>query len=314
MNLHRRYLLGLCSLSVVSIAAASAASYTPPPYTYPDQPVFTPVEQPVSTTVPQNPVVSDPVRILPVQQFANPAFINPINVPTDVVYPIPSASANVVPPVGMPEAISGISQAKDFPSLDSLKGPTDYILIQSEGANDGNWHRESPYMVNLLKGEVFASVKKPSNVGMINTPLGQVALSASTDAFISYEDGILRIRNIDGLGQKLRINLDKGYFSGVNARVFSVAPGFELVVSDHKLSRTDLRPHDGIMRRSPQLFAEGYCGVSQYNLESALNSSTIVGDLARAESDIKSHRVIADMSKMAAVLNVVNGQYGFVKD
>lgn len=168
-------------------------------------------------------------------------------------------------------------------------------------------------MVNLTEGTVLASVKRPSQLGMVNTKLGEVALYANSDAFISFENGVLRIRNVDAVGQDMRVRLDTGPFAS-NPKIFTITPGHELVVADHKLTRADMRPQDGILRRNPELLADGFVGISQYHVESALQQSAIVTQLSQNESDVKNKRVLADMSRMAAVLNHVNGTHGYAKE
>jgi len=237
-------------------------------------------------------------------------FINPLMVPLDVVVPIPSEIASVIPLTSLTQPINGLSQLDKFPSVENLKGPSDFILVQGEPTC---FVRETPYMVNVLEGTVLASVKRPSQLGMLNTPLGVVALSANSDAFITVQKGVVRLRNIDALGQTLRVQLDKGPFAG-KVKIFTIKPGYELVAGDHKLGRADLRPQDGILRRHPQVLEDGFVAVSQYHVESALQQSAIVVGLNQKESDAKSRRVLSDMSRMAAVLNHVNGYDGYVKE
>lgn len=309
-----RVLLVAASLCL-SCNAGLAQSSTGPPSTGPTSTPPPVVQQPPPVVTTPPPVVQEPPRtpppvvVIPTPPPQQP-FINPMMVPQDYVFPIPSSIANQVPLVSMPEALSGLSQVNEFPSVDALKGPADFILVQGDGAN---FKRETPYLVNLAEGTVLASVKRPSELGMLSTPLGAISLSANSDAFISFENGLLRVRNIDALGQTLRVMLDKGPFLGKPV-IYTIRPGYELVVGDHKLTRADLRPADGILRRNPQLVSDGYVGVSQYHLESALQQSAIVSRMNKGESDEKNRRVLADMSRMAAVLNQVNGHAGYAKE
>ncbi len=307
-----------CSLAVVAPASMSQPSPAPSPAPGPSP---SPSPAPAPTGFIQTPqvVTPPPVVIQPEVRTPPPIVIiptiphtpiNPLMVPLDVVVPIPSAIASVVPLTSLTQPINGISQLDKFPATENLKGPTDFILVQGDPSC---YKRETPYMVNLVQGTVLASVKRPSQMGMLNTALGVIALSANSDAFITVQDGLLRIRNVDGMAQTLRVQLDKGPFLG-KTKIFTIKPGYELVVGNHKLVRADLRPQDGILRRQPQLLEGGFVAISQYHVESALQQSAIVVGLNQKESDAKSRRVLSDMSRMAAVLNHVNGYDGYGKD
>lgn len=304
-------LVSLLILLSNSLYDQQAFAGPPPPPPTPE-PIFIPPQAPPTAPTPPPVVVTPPPNVPPplvfVPQIHN-NFINPISVPLDVIDPIPSAVGNIIGVPSLASPMEGVSQVNQFPGLEDLKGPTDFIFVEG---TERAFTRESPYLVNLHNGTVLASVKRPSALGMINTPLGEVSLAANSDAFVSYESGVLRIRNIDALSQTLRVQLDKGPFSG-HPQIFSIRPGYELTVADHKLTRLDLRPSDGILRRSAKLFADGFAGINQYHVQSALQQSAIVLRLGQ-QDPAKSHRVLADMSRMAAVLNQVNGAHGYAAD
>ena len=250
--------------------------------------------------------VTNPVHV-------TPPFNNPVSNPLDVTRLIPGAYNQNSPTLNMlgaqvgGPATLGVGTPKAFPGADNLKGNPDFILVQPETGADT--HRESPYLVTLTQGTVLAGVHRPSNMGMIHTPLGEVAFSANSDSFVSFNNGTLRIRNVDGTGQTVRVRITSGPLAG---KVYSVQPGYELVVSDHKLSRTDLRPTDGILRRASQSFDNGFAGVSQYHVHSALQQSGVVSQLnANKNGSELNRKVIGDMSRMAAVLNSVQGGAGY---
>jgi len=239
-------------------------------------------------------------------------FNNPISNPLDVTPMVPNDTNPSIAALGQQiggPAILGVSSGGKFPGADDLKGNPDYILVQPEPGTQIT--RESPYLISLSEGTVLASVRKPSNVGMLHTPIAEVAFGSNSDAFVTFTGGVLRVRNVDGMGQTLKIRVTSGPLAG---KVYSVAPGYELVVSDHKLDRNDLRPTDGILRRQSQTFDNGFAGVSQYHVQSALSQSGVVSHLQSKEaSDVMSRKVIGDMSRMAAVLNHVQGGAGYGK-
>ncbi len=245
--------------------------------------------------------IRPPIKIdIPTTPPSHP-FTQPVVVPTDVTAPnIPNFVTG-----GFPDVLSGLSSIRSFPGSEVLKGSTDFILVR---ATEGSvFQKISPYMVNLTSGQLLLAVHKPSNTGMVQTPLGRVALFANSDVLVSFVNGVLRIENIDGLGENVKVNLDQGPFAGAADPMFAMAPGFELIASDRKLDRTDLRPRDGIARRKAKLIHNGYIAISEFSVESVLQSSSLVAEMNRKESGSKDRRVVADMSRMAAVLNNVNG-------
>lgn len=296
---------GTCNL--LSLAASGPGPFGPPPTPTPTPttpqtggstppPTFTPPPV-VNTPAPQVPVITAP-----------PApFFQPIVVPTDVTSANPDLSA-INTNVGQP--LDGLMEAKSFPGMDELGGNPDFILVNGD---ETSYKRETPYLVNLLGGTILVSVKRPSQIGMLNTPVGEVAFSANADAFVNYDNGVVRIRNVDGMGQTVKIRLDKGPFAGANAHTYSLAPGYELVLGEHKLGASELRPIDGILRRRSQTINDGFAAISQFQVQSALQSSAVIPKLVAADSDAKSKRVLGDMSRMAAVLNHVNGADGYAR-
>lgn len=268
--------------------------------------VFTP---PSSTTT-----TPPPVRHIPTPPVVTPHTPDtPTVFPLDVTTPRAGSRAQKLTPLSVDQvqAISGITEIRSFPSSEFLKGSQDFILVQKESDSDVI-QRETPYLVNLVHGRVLASVRRPSELGMVHTELGDVAFHSNSDAFIDFAGDVLRVRNFDGMGQTIKVRINRGPSQG---HAFAVAPGYELVVADHKLTRTELRPNDNIMRRGTQTFAGGFAGVSQYSGESELQHNAIVAQMVqRQNSDAKAHRILSDMSRMAAVLNQINGGDGFSRE
>lgn len=52
-------------------------------------------------------------------------------------------------------------------------------------------------------------------------------------------------------------------------------------------------------------------GISEISVESILHASDLIANLQQQDSGARERRILADMSKMAAVRNRVNGTCGF---
>jgi len=194
-----------------------------------------------------------------------------------------------------------------------LGGSTDFILVLPQGANTA-WAKISQYAATLKDGQLLVGVRKPSQIGMVVTENASVALFSNAqgaDALVTVRDGVVRIANLDGLGENVKIQLNGPAFAELKVRSFSLKPGFELVASPSPLTRKDLRPIDGIGRRQSQLIGNRHVAISQFSVESAMKSSDLIASIQQKDTGSKEKRTLADMSKMAAVLNQVGGTWGY---
>lgn len=273
------------------------------PYT-PSTPTVTPVVETMQTAPPPTINLINPNIPIP----NNTPFINP----TDVTNPneVTGGSLNTfLNPVDAGNiALSGIQQIPDneFPDYKTLSGDTSGITIKG-----GDIQKENDYVYTFTKGEILVSVKKPSETCIINTPYGAIAITSNGDVLIKFNDGVLRVFNLDASGPDLKICLDKGPFAGPADPTVMVAAGFELVACDHKLTRAQMRPRDGIKRRHFKVLDNGHMAISEFSVESALEASDVIADLKQNSTGVKERRILGDMSKMAAVLNYKNGTQGF---
>jgi hypothetical protein len=272
-----------------------------------------------------------PVFVPPPPRPENP-FSPPIVVPTDVTYPVLP-----VPNVSSPSSAPGITVLSEsgFPRSEQLKGSTDFLEVRT--TPDTEYQKTSAYSATLQSGTMLLGVKKPSEIGMVDIPLGSVASYSNADVMVKVDNAVptpsaptpsnspgrittgvsppivTRITNLDGTGQNVRVNLNKGPFANpADDPVLALAPGYELVASTHKLTAADLRPDDGFARRNTKVFgSKGNLAVSQISVESILHSSSLIASMNQKDSGAKDRRILADMSKMAAVLNHVNGTVGY---
>jgi hypothetical protein len=228
--------------------------------------------------------------------------------PVDVTHTTDSMNSIGPQPSDDYDALVGLSETRGFPSGEKLKGSEDFLLVIKQNDSDQTT-RVSPYVVTLNHGTVLASVRRPSQTGLLHTDVADIAFSANSDSFITFADGLTRIRNVDGMGQALKVKINKGPGTGI---AMTIAPGYEIVLADRKLTHDDMHPSDGIARRGSHLLTGGCAAVSEYNVEGALQASALVAKMSASDqSDPKSKRIVADMSRMAAVLNQINGMQGF---
>jgi hypothetical protein len=279
--------------STVAIAQSTGPglpgpSNTPPPIVIHDTP------PPVHTTIPLP---------LPVQPHAP---FTPI-LPTDLTQPIESPKADL--PAENPNVLSGLQElAEDkFPGLDGAKNPDGIIVAYKQGSD---FSRPGNCSVDLVSGEILVSVRRPSRLAQITSKIADASFSSDADVEVRLHDGALRFMNLSGLNQKVLVKVPAGVI-GDKSRVFAIRPGYELVVGDHKLTRPELRPSDGYARRFHKTLENGQMAISEISVESILRNSDLIADLKQKDSGSKERRILADMSKMAAVLNHLNGNSGF---
>jgi len=241
----------------------------------------------------------------------------PIFVPTDVTNPGPQlGGAYNIPSLNLPSAMSGLIPLKmnDFPKEENNKDKGEWVLVRAE--QQTSYSRPSPISVELKVGAVLVSVRKPSQTAFVKTELGKIAITANGDAIVKNTDGVVRVMNIDGLGKSVRIKLEGGPFVGNDSKVVALKPGFELVASQRTLKRNDLRPKDGIGRRKASVVLKGFAAINQFSVDTLMQSCDLVVAINQNTTGVKERRILSDMSKMAAVLNLMDtapGQ-GFVRE
>lgn len=210
-------------------------------------------------------------------------------------------------PTGAASGPFGASELKQFTT--DKTGPTDGLYYRAASGTD--FTHPNSFEINLTHGDMIVSVRHPSHNMVVTTPIGQVSGLADADAIVSYNNGVLHVFNVNVNSRGVQVQLDKGPFATPSDPILQLAPGFELVASEHKLSRSDVRPSDGIGRKNTRLIENGYAAVSAFSVESLLNSSTMIADMNQQAAGTKEKRIVSDLSKMAAVLNYVNGTGGY---
>jgi hypothetical protein len=266
-----------------------------------------PLPPPVLVTPTPPPTPKDP----PVVQTTKPIF-PPVLVQTDVQSTLSQfpGGAPAGGAVFHQKALDGavLLKSMEFPSDDAAAGPISGITIKwLEGAR---FSKPNEFIVKLDDGEILVSVKKPSKLALIKTPLGNVSVAANGDVLARFEKGVLRVTNLDGTGKAIKAKFDrKGIFD--KPIVLALAAGSELVAGERKLSRRELRPKDGLARRGFKVIENAHLAISEISIQSILMHNDLIADLRQATSGSRERRIVGDMSKMAAILNAKNGTQGF---
>lgn len=260
---------------------------------------------------PPQPMAPPPIIIMPPPQPFRP----PVVVPTDVTSPqLMNDPTSLVIDAPTAFALNGIQLITDsqFPKGDIVNQTFDWITVLArEGAQ---FTKPNNYTADLKSGDILVSVKSPSKLALVITPLGTIAIGANGDVMVCYNNGVLRVMNFDGEGKAIKVQLDKGPFAGDADPTVVLACGYELIAGQEKMTRSTLRPKDGIARRYQKVLENGHLAVSEFSIESAINSCDMLVDLQQKTSGVKERRILSDMSKMAAVLNYKNGSQGYTAE
>jgi hypothetical protein len=282
----------------------NCASFMPPSLNDGPPPTHHPLPlPPVTFNPPPPPPSSNPPQAAPPMPVTG--FTAPIN-PKDVT----DLSTGGAEQGESGEALRGIMSLSGFPSDDN-SGNGDYLLAR--GTEASLFHKESPCSVKVESGDVLVSMRRPTRLGFVTVTFGKLALTGDADVMVVASHDILRIVNLSGRGESVKVKLDRGPFEAQNANVIALAPGYELVACSHTLGRSDVRPADGFARRSFKILEGRKIAVCEISAESVLTSSALISQIAHTDSN-KERRIVADMSKMAAVLNYINGTQGFEQD
>lgn len=279
-------------------------TYTPP---------SAPASSPPAIQVAQPPVVqfNPPIRIIPTIPIRPDIPRNtplPVN-PRDLVG-VPISTANdSVPTVNALKGLNPMQEQK-FPSAERVSGDTDWILVRSKP--DSEFHKLSPYSVELETGQLLVSVRRPSKMAILVCEQLEVSAAADSDVLFTREDGVVRVANITGLNDSVKVKLKSAVEGGTGTTVFSVKPGYEFIIrTDRALTRSDVRTADGIARRHFSFVENGRAAIAEISVESLLKDCDLIAQLDQETSGAKEKRILTDMSKMAAVLNYVNGGAGY---
>lgn len=306
------------SRAIVLTALASGA-FAVPAYAqaswHPETPTYTPPPSaplPPSIQVSQPPVIqiNPPIRIIPTIPIRPDVPRNtpmPVN-PRDLVG-TPISMENNAPTVSALKGLSPMQEQK-FPLRDEMSGPTDSIVIKLRP--DSEFRKLTEYSLELSSGQLLVSVRRPSRMALLECGELEVAVAADSDVLFTRENGVVRIANLTGLNDSVKVKLKQPAEGGTGTKVFSVKPGYEFILkTDGPLKKIDVRTADGIARRHFCFIENGHAAIAEISVESMLKDCDLIAQLDQESSGAKEKRILTDMSKMAAVLNYVNGGAGY---
>jgi hypothetical protein len=199
-----------------------------------------------------------------------------------------------------------------FPNRERAGENAEGVLVKA--VPDSQYGQPQGNVVDLKSGSILVGVQRPTDQAFIDTRFGEIVLEPEAAVIVRYDSGILRLLNLTGRHKRVKVRLDRGPFAGAQKIEVGVEPGYELVVGDRKLERRDLRLNDGIARRNVSYLGKDNVAVSEFSLESTITGSELIASLQQKDAGAKEQRVIADMSKLAAVINQIRGAYGFVAE
>ncbi len=211
-------------------------------------------------------------------------------------------------------ALNGIMLIADreFPKDDDLDGPAKGIIVKWRHGT--NFKKVNDYIIRLDDGEILVSVKKPSDTALIKCDLGKISIDSNGDVLARFDHGVLRVANLDALGKSVKVQFEQDVLGKLEEITIAIAPGYELIASAERLTRSEIRPSDGMARRDFKLLENGHIAICEISVESVLKASDVIADLRQASSGLQERRIVGGLSKMAAVLNYKNGTQGFSVD
>lgn len=281
-----------------SLAQSSIPGHVPPAAPEPPPQISIP-QTPPPVHIPIVPVV--PVIPIPVRVPQTPVL--PLN-PRDVVSP-PITTIHENP---TPDVAKGVEAIADGKFIERVSQNAEGIVVRARPGSD--FTKVNSCAVGLRAGELMVSVRRPTKMGILNCDIADVTVDADADVIFSYNDGVVRIGNLTGCGESVKVRI-KGADDNTPHTV-CVKPGYEFVYSpDKKLTSRDLKVADGIARRNFCILERGHGAVVEFSVESVLQNCDLIAQVEQESHGSLEKRILTDMSKMAAVLNYINGSSGY---
>lgn len=186
---------------------------------------------------------------------------------------------------------------------------TQNVLLS--GGYNAQFKESSAGNIELSSGKLLVSLPAAKSSVLVNTPVGKVWIGKQANVLVSYQNNVLRIHNLDSIGQNVRLLLDPSA-TGQASSVLAIRPGFELLASKHSLSLDLLRPADGIARRNQILSENNRVAISEIHLATLIKNEPILNALRN--STASERRIFDRVIKTAAVLDMTRGRAGFIRN
>jgi hypothetical protein len=127
-------------------------------------------------------------------------------------------------PVEMPKldpgsAIKRLSQAS-FPDVEQLPDEDGGIIVKVRKGSD--YVRNRKNCLQLTSGSLFVSVRKPARLASITTPHGTIVVAHDGDVIVSFQDGLLRVMNLSGFGERVKVKINQ---AAVSAKIIGTVNG-----------------------------------------------------------------------------------------
>jgi hypothetical protein len=148
--------------------------------------------------------------------------------------------------------------------------------------------------ISLTSGEVFVDAVR------------SIALATDTAQIEAAKGALLSLRAIQGTTYVKACSGLASVRVLVNSKAFELNAGEELVVTSHRPDSTELRPADGVARRSTHSVQIGnkFVTISDFAIMTMLVNSTSLADISRS-SEASGRRVVDRLIKSAATVDMV---------
>ncbi len=246
--------------------------------------------------------------------------------------PFPFVSSDAV------GALSGVQSgsARSFPSAIEIRGNARGLLLHAR--KDTKYDLLSPVSLWLESGPLLVAVRTPSELALIATKFGDVCVTAGADALLERGEGTLRIANLSNAHGTVNLVMHdrqwknspwshieqvkelsrksskskKRSEESAESGSLSLAPGYELVVGDHSLEVTEIKPADSVGRRDFKVIGDsGRFVISEICVDNVVQVHDLVRNLK--EHGERANNILSEINRVAGQFKAKQGEEGFEK-
>lgn len=234
-------------------------------------------------------------------------------------------------------SLSGVQQmaGRSFPSAIEIRGNARGLLLHAR--KETKYDLLSPVSLWLESGPLLVAVRAPSDLALIATKFGDVCVTAGADALLERGEGTLRITNLSTAHgtvnlvmhdrqwknspwahlEKVR-ELNKKASKGkkrsddFESGCLALAPGYELVVGDHSLEISEVKPADSVGRRDIKIIGDsGRFAISELCIDHLIQTHDLVRNLK--EHGERANNILTEINKVGVQFKTKQGEDGFEK-